>query len=172
MGLSTRWVQVFLQKELEQRKDNEQLQRWCKATEPVLEGKADNSEHLTISAPKSWPAPWLRWKTQGKEVANKLLNTCSFCSFGGRSVDTMQMPLPVGNSVSVFSKHGWKSCYLGKNISAGATAADKRGEVLQVDKGTLEVPFVSQQNVPRDFVGSLSNFLQIMFDLSQNNIFI
>lgn len=93
MGSSTRWAQVFLQKELVQRKENEKLQLWGKATEPVLERKADDSEHRQSLRLNPGQAPWLRWQTQGgKGVAHKELNTCSFCSFGGRSVDTVEVP--------------------------------------------------------------------------------
>lgn len=50
--------------------------------------------------------------------------------------------------------------------------AHERGEDLLVDKGTLEVPLENRQNVPKYFEGSLRelDFLQIMWELSQNNI--
>lgn len=43
-------------------------------------------------------------------------------------MDTMEVPPSVGSSGSVFTKHGQKNCYLGKNISAGDIAIGNCGK--------------------------------------------
>ena len=121
----------------------------------------------------------------GRHMAEELqpescINTCGCCSFGGRSVDTVEVTPLVGSRGSVFSKHLQKGCYLGQVSQQGplpqATVGRDfgRGEVLLVCKGTLEVSLENWQNMPRHFVVSLRelDFLQIMWELSHNNIFV
>lgn len=97
---------MFLQKDLMQRKENEKLQLWFKANEPVLERKAKESEHRKISAPGVQPSPhgsYRKHKAKGLQKRTIFISA-ALVALVGRSVDTVEVISLVGSSSSVFNK--------------------------------------------------------------------